>query len=151
MRAAYDALPPAMRERIATLSAHHSLAYSQAKIGHTQRTKGFYGFSDAPPPLRPLVKIHPSTGRPSLFIGRHAYGIPGLSDDESEALLAELLAVACQPPRVYAHPWQVGDLVVWDNRCVLHRARPYDVTEVRVMKHTRIQGDPVTEAGLAPA
>ena len=72
------------------------------------------------------MKVHPATGRPALYIGRHAYGIPGLSEAESEALLDELLTFACQPPRVYHHDWQVGDLVVWDNRCVLHRASPLE-------------------------
>ena len=99
------------------------------------------------PPLRPLVKRHPVTGRRSLFIGRHAYGIPGLAEAESERLLDELLAFACQPPRVFAHRWQAGDVAIWDNRCVLHRARPWDPAEPRVMHHTRIAGDPATESG----
>ncbi len=96
-------------------------------------------------PLRPLIKIHPVTGRPALYIGRHAYGIPGLSEDESKKLLQELLDFACQPPRVLEHEWKSGDLVVWDNRRVLHRARPYDHAEPRAMRHTRIAGDPATE------
>ena len=87
------------------------------------------------------MKIHPATGRPSLFIGRHAYGVEGMSDDESAAFLDGLMELACQAPRVYAHAWQVGDLVVWDNRCVLHRARPWDLREARVMLHTRIKGE----------
>jgi alpha-ketoglutarate-dependent taurine dioxygenase len=145
MRAAYDALEPGLRERIAVLSARHSLKYSQARIGHRDPGSMQYGFQAGDPPLRPLVKIHPETGRPSLFIGRHAYGIPGLAPDESEKLLHELLAFACQPPRTWRHAWQPGDLVVWDNRCVLHRARPYDHGEPRVMIHTRIAGDPVSE------
>jgi alpha-ketoglutarate-dependent taurine dioxygenase len=91
------------------------------------------------------VKVHPVTGRPALFIGRHAYGIPGLDEAESEKLLAALIDFACQPPRTYAHRWQPGDVVIWDNRCVLHRARPYDYREPRVMRHTRVAGDPATE------
>jgi len=145
MRAAYDALDDRMRTRIESLSAHHSLAYSQAKIGHTSAPKGQYGFFDGPAPLRPLVKVHPVTGRPTLYIGRHAHAIPGLDEHESEQLLDELLDFACRPPRTYEHHWQVGDLVVWDNRCVLHRARPWDLSEPRVMHHTRISGDPRTE------
>ena len=129
--------------------AHHSLFYSQEKIGVTNHPKGAYGYHDGPAPLRPLVKVHPSTGRPALYIGRHAYGIPGLSEAESEALLDELLTFACQPPRVYHHDWEVGDLVVWDNRCVLHRARPWNLDQLRVMKHTRVSGDPVTEGVAA--
>jgi alpha-ketoglutarate-dependent taurine dioxygenase len=148
MRAAYDALPAALRRRIAGLAAYHSLAWSQREAGFAHPGGKFYGFHDGPEPLRPLVKIHPATGRPALFIGRHAHDIPGLDPVESRRLLAELLSFACRPPRVYAHRWEVGDVVVWDNRCVLHRARPYDPSEPRVMKHTRICGDPATESAL---
>jgi alpha-ketoglutarate-dependent taurine dioxygenase len=66
----------------------------------------------------------------------------------SEKLLTDLLEQACQPPRIYKHSWQVGDTVVWDNRCVLHRACPYDPQYPRVLRGTRISGDPATE--LAP-
>ena len=148
MRAAYDALPPAVQERIAGLAAYHSIHVSQAKVGQDEGSYAGYGSQVTEPPLRPLVKVHPATGRPALFIGRHAYGIPGLSAQESAALLDELLDHACRPPRTYEHRWQVGDLVVWDNRCVLHRARPWDLREVRVMHHTRIAGHPRTESGL---
>ena len=149
MRAAYDALDDATRARIEGLSAYHSLRYSQARIGHTDDFEGGYGYGVADPPLRPLVKRHPVTGRPSLFIGRHAYGIPGLDEEESERLLDELLAFACRPPRLFRHAWRPGDVAIWDNRCLLHRARPFDHREPRLMKHTRIAGDPATE--LAPA
>ncbi len=145
MRAAYDALDEAMRARIADLSAYHSLRYSQARMGHVAAVGSSYGFHDEQPPLRPLVKVHPETGRAALYIGRHAYGIPGLDPDESESLLDDLVAFACQPPRVYTHSWKPGDVVVWDNRCVLHRARPYDHREARVMMHVRVAGEPATE------
>ena len=153
MRAAYDALDEAMRTRIEGLAAHHSLYYSQARAGHEGTGDGDYsgyGFHDQPPPLRPLVKVHPETGRKSLLIGRHAYGIPGLSEAESEALLDELLAFACQPPRVYYHRWAPGDAVLWDNRCLMHRACEWDMAEPRIMYHARIAGDPATESA-APA
>jgi alpha-ketoglutarate-dependent taurine dioxygenase len=148
MRAAYDALDEATRRRIVGLSAHHSLYHSQAKIGHVVQAGAGYGFHTKGEPLRPLVKIHPVTGRPALFIGRHAHAIPGLDEAESEQLLSDLVDFACRPPRTYAHRWQPGDVVIWDNRCVLHRARPYDYREPRVMRHTRVAGDPATE--LAP-
>jgi alpha-ketoglutarate-dependent taurine dioxygenase len=139
-------LDDGMKDRIAELSAYHSLFYSQAQIGHKVEVGAGYGFDAGDPPLRPLVKIHPATGRPSLFIGRHAYGIPGMDPEESKKLLDDLLSFACQSPRTYEHRWHVGDLVVWDNRCVLHRARPYDhYLEARVMRHTRIAGDPASE------
>jgi alpha-ketoglutarate-dependent taurine dioxygenase len=148
MRAAYDDLDDAMRERIADLSAYHSIAYSQAKAGFTS-TLG-YGM-EQPAQLRPMVKVHPVTGRPALFIGRHAHAIPGMPREESDALIAELNAWACEPPRIYRHHWAPGDVVIWDNRCVLHRACEWDLAEARVMRHTRIAGDPATESALATA
>ena len=141
MRAAYDDLDEAVKERIAALSAFHSIRYSQAQIGFTEIISGSYGYDVEDPPLRPLVKVHPATGRRALYIGRHAHAIPGLEASESDALLAELLARACRPPRVYRHQWTPGDIAVWDNRCVLHHACTYDYREVRVMKHTRVSGD----------
>jgi alpha-ketoglutarate-dependent taurine dioxygenase len=142
MRAAYAALDEATRARIGALCAHHSIRYSQSRIGDANPDNLGYGFQVADPPLRPLVKTHPVTGRPALFIGRHAFGIPGLAAGESERLLDELLAFACQPPRTLEHRWEPGDVVIWDNRCVLHRARPWDHREPRVMRHTRVAGDP---------
>jgi alpha-ketoglutarate-dependent taurine dioxygenase len=149
MRAAYDDLDEATRERIDGMCAHHSLYHSQRDVGeHEGRGAGYsgYGFFGQEPPLRPLVKVHPETGRRSLLVGRHAYAIPGLPDDESERLLADLVGQACRPPRVHSHRWQPGDAVVWDNRCLLHRARPWDMTRPRVMYHARIAGDPATES-----
>ena len=148
MRAAYEALDEVTRRRIEGLSAHHSLFHSQARIGHQVAVGAGYGFYEGEAPLRPLVKVHPVTGRKSLFIGRHAYGIPGLDEDESERLLTELVTFACQPPRTYRHDWRPGDMVIWDNRCVLHRACPYDTTKPRVLRHTRVAGDPATETAL---
>ena len=145
MRAAYEALDDPTRARIGPLSAYHSLRHSQAKIGASDDSLG-YGFAVEKPPLRPLVKRHPVTGRPSLLIGRHAYGIPGLAPEASEQLLDSLVESACRPPRTLRHTWAPGDVVIWDNRCVLHRARPWDHGEARVMHHTRIAGDPATEA-----
>lgn len=146
MRAGYDALTEEMRSRVEGLSALHSNYYSHSVLGDRDPETGDgFGFHAFGAPLRPLVKTHPVTRRKSLFIGRHAYGIPGMSDEESTALLAELVEFAAQPPRVTGHKWQPGDLCVWDNRRVLHRARPYDYSQPRVMRHTRIAGDPVSE------
>ncbi|TDJ25029.1 MAG: TauD/TfdA family dioxygenase [Gammaproteobacteria bacterium] len=148
MRAAYDALDEPTRDRIADLSAYHSLYYSQAKLGHEPKKHSDYsgyGFHDQDPPLRPLVKVHPETGRRSLLIGRHAYGIPGLTEEESTQLLAGLVDFACQAPRIYHHAWSPGDAVVWDNRCLLHQACPWDMSQPRVMYHARIAGDQATE------
>ncbi|MGR8918320.1 MAG: TauD/TfdA dioxygenase family protein [Gammaproteobacteria bacterium] len=149
MRAAYDDLDEVTRERIEKLAAYHSLLYSRDDPTRKAEERSGYGFYDGAPQLRPLTKVHPETGRTALYIGRHAHGIPGLDPDESESLLAQLVSFACQPPRVFAHTWAPGDVAIWDNRCVMHRARPYDHAEQRVMMHTRIKGDPESEAALA--
>jgi alpha-ketoglutarate-dependent taurine dioxygenase len=148
MCAAYDALDVAMQQRIEHLRAYHSVKYSQAKAGLASEggaDYGGYGSKMKESPLRPLVKVHPETGRRALMVGRHAYGIPGLAADESERLLDDLAAFACRPPRVHHHRWAPGDAVVWDNRRLMHRACPWDMREPRVMYHARIAGDPVAE------
>ena len=148
MRAGWDALDEATQAKLEGLSAYHSLYYSQEQAGFKHETDHLYGLHDKGAPLRPIIKTHPETGRKSIYTGRHAYGIPGLSPEESEALLTKLLEDACQPPRVYRHTWTVGDLVVWDNRCLMHRACPFDESHPRVLRGTRIAGDPASE--LAP-
>ena len=148
MRAAWDALDAEMQKKLEGLSAYHSLYRSQSQIGFVHKTDQLYGFHTKGAPLRPLVKRHPETGRKAIYAGRHAYGIPGMGEEESARFLAELMYFACQPPRVISHQWQVGDLVVWDNRCVMHRALPYDTSHPRVLQSSRISGDPKTE--LAP-
>lgn len=145
MRDAYDALDAATKARIADLKAYHSLYESQAKAGYVFKTGEGYGFHTKGAPLRPLVKTHPETGRKSLFIGRHAFRIPGMDDADAQALLDRLLDHAVQPPRTYVHAWAPGDVMIWDNRCILHRACPYDYDEPRVMRHVRIAGDPATD------
>jgi len=153
MRAAYDALDPATRTKVEGLSAYHSLHYSQSKLGHSAgKADGEYsgyGFHSGPVPLRPLVKMHPETGRKSLLIGRHAHNVPGMDKTESRQFLEGLVEFACQPPRIYHHDWTPGDAVIWDNRCLLHQATPWDMTQPRVMWHSRIAGDPKSEACLA--
>ena len=153
MRAAYDALDEATREKIANLTAYHSLHYSQSKLGHVAKKSdgeySGYGFHDGPVPLRRLVKTHPETGRKSLLVGRHAHNIPGLAQADSDRLIQELVDFACQPPRIYHHDWTPGDAVVWDNRCLMHQATPWDMTQRRIMWHSRIAGDPASESAVA--
>jgi alpha-ketoglutarate-dependent taurine dioxygenase len=148
MRHAFDSLPPGARRYLTGRTAAHSLTRAQERAGRAV-IPGAYGFTGEGAPRRPLVKVHPVTGRPALFIGRHAHAVDGLSERGSEILLDQLLALACRPPRLYAHRWQSGDVVVWDNRCVLHRARPWDPRHPRRMHHTRIAGDPATETALS--
>jgi alpha-ketoglutarate-dependent taurine dioxygenase len=142
MRAAYDALPASKKDRVGHLSAYHSFGYAQSRfLGDGTPASTF----KVGAPLRPLVKTHSATGRPALYVGRHAFGIPGLSEGESVELLDWLNDFACQSDRIYSHHWQVGDLVVWDNRRVLHRGRPWDFRELRHLVHSRVAGDPVSE------
>ena len=163
MSAAYDALDQPTRDRIAGLNSYHSnlvgttrvlskpnREYLHTLVGDTPQD-GYYGLRmSVECPLRPLVKNHPVTGRPSLFLGRHTFGIPGMSPEESERFLNELETFACRPPRIYEHKWQVGDLIVFDNRRLLHRACPYDEQgETRELLNCRITGDAQTDAGLA--
>lgn len=145
MRAAWEALSTEEQTSLEKLSAYHSLYYSQHRSGFEHKTDNIYGLHTHGAPLRPVVKVHPETGHKSLYTGRHAYGLQGMSEAASQAYLDDLLERACQPPRVYRHVWQVGDLVVWDNRCLMHRARPYDPAHARVLRGSRISGDPESE------
>lgn len=148
MRAAYDVLSPEMKTKLDGLSAYHSLYYSQSKAGFTHTTDNLYGFHDKGAPLRSIVKTHPETGRKSIYTGRHAYGIPGMSNEASEEFLTRLLDEACQSPRTYRHSWKIGDIVVWDNRCLMHRARPFDPKYQRTLRSSRISGE--SDSELAP-
>ena len=151
MRAAYDGLSNDMKKKIEDLSAYHSYEWSQKeRFGHKDpKVSEFnsYGFDIDPKPLRPLVKTHAETGRKCLTIGRHINKIPGMSDQEAQNLAKELEEYACNNDSwVYHHSWSVGDAVIWDNRCLMHQACMWDLSEGRIMYHSRIEGDPIAEA-----
>jgi len=100
---------------------------------------------DYPPVRHAMVRANPRNGRKSLYIGSHAWFVEGLGLDESRILLAGLLELTVRPDRVYRHRWQVGDLVMWDNSCVLHRGRSWDsARHERVMHRTTVAGDAAT-------
>lgn len=136
MRAAWDALDVGTQEEIADLVCEHSQLFSRALLG-------FDDFTDdecrrfAPVPQR-LVRRHPVTGRRSLFLASHAGAIRGWAMPEARALLRDLIEHATQRPFVYAHAWRQWDLVMWDNRVTMHRARPYDPAAVRDMHRTTV-------------
>ena len=123
MRSAYDALPAAMKERIANLKVHHSIAYSRQTLGfefsddEEDRLKGA---------IHPLVRTLPRTGRKSLYLASHASRIIDWPMPDGRLLLRDLIEHATKPQFVYRHTWQVGDLVIWDNRCTMHRATPFE-------------------------
>ena len=140
MRAAWDALDPDTQQRLEGLVAVHSYAYSQGKVGGIALLDKRE--QDALPPVRqPVVRVHPATGRKNLYVGRHASHVLGMPRDEGRALLERLTEDACQAPRIFRHHWRAGDIVAWDNRCVLHRGHPWPFDQPRVMKRTTVAGD----------
>jgi alpha-ketoglutarate-dependent 2,4-dichlorophenoxyacetate dioxygenase len=138
LRAAYEALDQATQNRIALLAAEHSIFRSRSLIGYTE-------FSDEervalPPVTQALVRAHPGSGRTTLYLASHASHIIGWPIEQGRALLKELTDFSTQPRFVYQHRWRTGDLVMWDNRCTLHRARPYDDERYRRdMRRTTIE------------
>jgi alpha-ketoglutarate-dependent taurine dioxygenase len=95
-----------------------------------------------PPVAHPIVRIHPETGRRCIFLGDHAWCIEDLPFDEGRRLIDDLNAAIIDDARVYTHRWRPGDLVIWDNRCMLHKAEPYDVAaEARVMRRCTVVGE----------
>jgi alpha-ketoglutarate-dependent 2,4-dichlorophenoxyacetate dioxygenase len=136
-RAAYDALPEAMKRRLDGLVAEHSIWHSRGKLGGYVPTEEERALR--PAARHPLVRRHPGSGRHALYIASHASHIIGMPVDEGQALLAELIAFATQPRFVYRHAWRLGDLVIWDNRCTMHRATPFAATgHVRDMRRTTV-------------
>jgi len=136
-RAAYDALPGAMQARLEGLIAEHSIWHSRAQLGGYTPTEEER--KARPPAHHAVVRRHPGSGRNALYIASHASHIVGWPESEGRALLRELLDFATQPQFVYTHKWRPGDLVIWDNRCTLHRATPFaSATQVRDMRRTTV-------------
>lgn len=123
-RAAWDALPDITKNKIDKLIVEHSIFHSRAKIGFTNFTEKEK--AALPPSRQVLVRNIPESYRKALYIASHAMRIIGMSDHEGVALLGELMAHATQPQFIYSHRWRVGDLVIWDNRCTMHRGTDYD-------------------------
>ena len=124
MRAAYDALPELMQRRLRGMVAGHSIMHSRAKLGFTD-------FNDEdktewPEVPQAMVRRHAESGRMTLYIASHAGRVLGLTDAEGRALLDELIAHATQRQFVYTHRWRLNDLVMWDDRCTMHRGLPFD-------------------------
>jgi alpha-ketoglutarate-dependent 2,4-dichlorophenoxyacetate dioxygenase len=137
MRAAYEALPDRLREEAESHSAEHYVHHSRATLGFAPSEDEIAGA--IPPVIWPLVRTHPGSGRKLLYIGAHATQVVGLSLPEGRVLLSDLLEHATQRQFVYRHEWQPGDLVMWDNRAVLHRGRRYDLTQRRDMRRSTVE------------
>ena len=144
-RAAYPSLPETLQRRVERAIAVHDFSWSRDQV-----RPGFFTAEERavyPPVRHPVVRVNPVNGRKCLFLGAHASYIEGLPIEEGRALLAELLAHVTQPRFRYRHEWTEGDLVIWDNRCVLHRATPYDsVRYQRLLQRTTVSGDPAEPA-----
>jgi len=138
---AYEALPAPLKETVTPLMAIHSVEYSRKTGGGHRATA--YELRIAPPQPHPLARVHPVTGQRALYIGCHAWTIEGMSEAEGRQLLGDLLEFATKPQFVYRHKWRRHDLLMWDNRCTLHSATPYDTTrELRTMYRTVVEGGP---------
>jgi alpha-ketoglutarate-dependent 2,4-dichlorophenoxyacetate dioxygenase len=124
MTAAYDALPDDTKRRIATLRGKHNVIYSAALAGFTEWTEAQRKM--LAPRIRALVRAHPETARKSLLLASHLQSIMEIPEEEGRALIRELTEFATQRRFVYSHSWTIGDLLVWDNRCLMHRGMPYE-------------------------
>ncbi len=144
MRAAYDALDEETKAEIEDMVCEHSLMYSRGSLGfldYTEEEKAMFK-----PVRQRLVRTHPVTGRKSLYLSSHAGAIVGMSMPEARILLRDLTEHATQPKFVYVHAWRAHDLIMWDNRQVLHRVRRYDASQPRDMRRTTVAGDTPTVA-----
>jgi alpha-ketoglutarate-dependent 2,4-dichlorophenoxyacetate dioxygenase len=143
MRAAYDDLDEETKKLAENLVCEHSQIYSRLQLGFTEFTEDEY--ARFKPVRQRLVRTHPSTGKKSIYLASHAGGIEGWPRPEAMAFLKDLIEHATQPQYVYRHSWSVGDLVMWDNRRTMHRARPFPVHEPRDVRRTTLVGTPTIE------
>ena len=145
MYLALETLAPSIRQRVEGRTLKHDMTYNSAG----DLREGFQPVSDvryAPGPSHPIIRTHPVTGYDALYLGRrpNAY-INGLSVEESEALLDALWSHATQPQFTWHHVWQPGDILIWDNRCVMHHRDPFDAGTRRVMHRVQCAGDKPTK------
>ena len=132
LRAAWDALPDKTKAQIDGLVALHDIAYSRAQIGFTDLLFGEREVLPAVP--QRVVRVHPGSKRKTLYLAAHASHIVGMPVPEGRLLLHDLIEFATERRFVYRHAWRPGDLVIWDNRCTMHRGRPFDESETRDLR-----------------
>lgn len=138
MRAAWDALDDATKAEAEGLICEHSLIYSRILLGFGELTEEEK--ATMRPVRQPLVRTHPVSGRKSIYLSSHIGKIIGWPVPEALAFIRDLTEQATRPEFVYTHRWQPFDLIMWDNRCTMHRARRYDAKEVRDMRRTTVAG-----------
>ena len=140
LRAAYDALPESRKRELEGKAAIHHYAYSRRGLGFKLTNEA--EDQRFPPVPQAIIRANPKNGRKALYVGSHASHIRGMPEEEGNALLKELLDFATQEKFTYLHRWKVGDLVMYDNRAALHRARPYAITtHPRVLHRTTVMGE----------
>ena len=132
MRAAYDALPSMMKAEIEGLIVEHDIFWSRGQIGFTEFPPGER--EKYPPSPQRLVRLHPGSQRKTLYLSAHGSHIVGWPVADGRLLLWDLTAHATKDEFVYSHQWQVGDLVIWDNRCTMHRGRAHDESQPRDLR-----------------
>jgi alpha-ketoglutarate-dependent 2,4-dichlorophenoxyacetate dioxygenase len=150
MRTAWDALPEARKRELEGLVVEHSIFRSRSQIGFADFNDGI--FKELPPVQQALVRHHRYSGRTSLYLASHASHIIGWPVEKGRALIEELITFATQRQFVYRHCWSLGDLIMWDNRCTMHRGRPYDDTQRRVLHRTTVSdwANTLEQEGLTP-
>ena len=149
MRAAYDTLDAETKALIENLVCEHSLMYSRGSLGmhdYSEEERAMFR-----PVRQRLVRTHPVTGRKSLYLSSHAGAIIGMPTPEARVLLRDLTEHATQPRFVYVHKWRQWDLVMWDNRQMMHRVRRYDEAQPRDMRRTTVAGDAPTTTQIEAA
>jgi alpha-ketoglutarate-dependent 2,4-dichlorophenoxyacetate dioxygenase len=142
MRVTWNRLPEDMKRFLEGRIAVHSFVYSRGLVA-----PGLLRPEDeaqVPPVEQVMVRTNPVNGRKSVYVASHASHIIGMPVDEGRAIIRSLIDMTTQPDNVYSHQWRVGDLVMWDNRCMLHRGRPWDGTKYRRVMHR------TTVAGVGP-
>ena len=138
-RPAYARLPSELKEEIDDLVVIHDYVYSRSKVGEGVVSDSLA--ATLPPVPQRMVRTNPVTGEKNYYVGSHARSIVGWDDARARALIEDLIARATRPECRYVHRWQAGELIIWDNRCVLHRGRPYDADRYRRRMHqTRVAG-----------
>lgn len=132
MRAAYDALPDPTKAALDDLVIEHDVFWSRGQIGFTEFPPGER--EQYPPSPQRLVRLHPGSKRKALYLSAHASHVVGWPVADGRLLLVDLNTHATQPQFVYSHTWRVGDLVIWDNRCTMHRGRPHAEDQARDLR-----------------